>query len=231
MKAWRLNRGAKVILGVIPATMLALTLAVGAEDTPANAPQSPGKAAAMGPEFDKITASVDAVKQSLSAAMGAMSNFNASTESKTQLLDTQIAALSEVAAMCEESGSVGKELAKTLQKTDDAIARVKPLAENSALDPKLLEGYRKVIASYTKDRERLSKNKGSLATQRANLLKNISILKDQKDYYVIVIEAGQLTLVNEAVSSMVEQMSALNKNLDSVTDMFKPAKETVPPKQ
>lgn len=231
MKASRLSKGAKVVLGVIPATMLALTLAVGAEEQTANETQTPAKAAAMGPQFDKITASVDAVKQSLSTAMNVMSNFNASTESKKQLLDNQIAALSEVAAMCEENGPVGKELAKTLQKTDDAISRVKPLAENSALDPKLLEGYRKVIASYSKDRERLAKNAGSLATQRATLLKNISILKDQKDYYVVVIEAGQLTLVNEAVSSLVEQMCALNKNLDSVTDMFKPATETVPPKQ
>jgi hypothetical protein len=37
--------------------------------------------------------------------------------------------------------------------------------------------------------------------------------------------------VNEAVDHLVSQMGKLNENLNAVTDMFKPASETVPPKQ
>lgn len=231
MKLTYLASGSKVVRSVIPAAMLALAMVAGAEEKAGSGTPSAGKPGAMGPQFDKIAASLDGVKQSMATAMGSLTNFNSSAETKLKLLDDQIAAMNEVVEICGANGPIGKEIEKALQKTDEAIDRVKALAQSSSKNSGTLDGYAKVIADNKKDRELLVKNTGNLATQRANLIKNISILKEQREFFGVVIEADQLKLVNEAVDHLVSQMGKLNENLNAVTDMFKPASESVPPKQ
>jgi hypothetical protein len=231
MKASRLSQGTKIILSIIPVTVLAVMMAVGAEEKAASSAQNATKVGSMGPQFDKITESLNAVKQSMTAAMGTMSNFNASAESKAKLLDEQIAQLSEVATMCAEDGPIGQMLTSSQKKTDGLVAKLKTKAGNDALEAGERQGYKDALQDVENEKAGLAKNVESLKVQRASLLKNISVMKDRKTYFLDMVEVGQLKLVNKAVSSMVEQMCALNKDIDAVTGTVKSISETVPSKQ
>lgn len=206
-----------------------LTVASETADAPAQkAPDAAAPRPSMGPDFDKIQANLSRVQMAMKEVSNSLTNYNSSAESKQKAVEELAAELDATAASFGDNGEIGQGINTALENTDQNMARIKPFAENDALDPKLVEAYRNALKDLATGQGDLKQNKVKLAAERGTLLKHTQILRDHKDFYANMVAIGQLGEANKAIAAMTEQISTLNASLDVVTSVFAP---TPPPKQ
>jgi len=159
---------------------------------------------------------VKALQDSIVKATDRLQNAGKSSAEKTKQLDALAESVQSALKEVSPNGGLYSELKKTIDSTE---AKSKAWHDKS-IDPNVSAQmqlkYRGLENKFSAAKDMLYKGMIALDAQRVDLEKRLKDVKENRDFVVEMMAAGDLEDATKAVLDVVSNMSSVNKSFDNL---------------